>query len=294
MKHIEHTGLHRFPFQMIYKQAAKNDYEVFHCHQGLEFYCIHEGAGAIIMDGQRVKARKGMFFIYQPFQMHRIRFENDTNYTRSFFLMEPSVLEEYLKPFPQLFSFLRKLRTSSLPVPFLKDIGERHPLIESMYMLHDRLENLQSSSRERLIETYALTAVMILHILEQVTPKGIPAAQGGSRSPTYSEKAMNWIEEHLDEEIRVDSLARALHLTPNYLSSLFQREVGCSLSDYVTARRISTAKRLLIETDLQVKEITEQLGLKNVSYFCQIFKKQTGITPFQFKKHSLKAYRADR
>ena len=89
---------------------------------------------------------------------------------------------------------------------------------------------------------------------------------------------MQEIESHLSDPLNVDDLAEQLHITPQYLTRLFQRFVGSSVRSYISVLRIRRAKELLIDG------IAALCGYRDVSYFISVFRQQTGTTPKQFRK----------
>lgn len=73
-------------------------------------------------------------------------------------------------------------------------------------------------------------------------------------------------------------------MSPDYLTKLFRRENGMSLSEYIIQKRISLAKKLLVTTSLSVVEISQRTGFSYSSYFVRIFKKKTELTPQQYRE----------
>lgn len=97
------------------------------------------------------------------------------------------------------------------------------------------------------------------------------------------------IENQLYGEITLDQLSAICHLSPNYLSSLFKREVGMSLSEYIQQQKIEEAKKLLTFTNYPILDIGSLLNFTDQSYFIKVFKKFTSITPKQYRnKYSRK------
>lgn len=84
----------------------------------------------------------------------------------------------------------------------------------------------------------------------------------------------------------VTSLASQLHLSPRYLSDLLKQETGKTAIELIHIYLINEAKNRLRNDDQRVSEIAYQLGFEDLSYFSRLFKKETGVTPNQFKKHS--------
>ena len=108
-------------------------------------------------------------------------------------------------------------------------------------------------------------------------------SRNDSQSISFS-TILEYIDAHFAEDISVSSVAAVFDLSANYLSTLFKKESGIRFTDYVTMRRVTEAKRLLRETNLQVKEIAERTGYYTASHFIRIFVKSEGVTPLEYRK----------
>ncbi|MNY58324.1 Multiple antibiotic resistance protein MarA [compost metagenome] len=73
-------------------------------------------------------------------------------------------------------------------------------------------------------------------------------------------------------------------MSRTYVSRIFRRETGSSITNYLTARRIKEACSLLMSSGLPIQHIAERIGLPNPSYFIRLFKKEVGVTPFQYRR----------
>lgn len=93
---------------------------------------------------------------------------------------------------------------------------------------------------------------------------------------------INYIYSHLHMRITLDALASELSLSPGYLSRLFKKEMGMSVSEYISVQKIETAKNMLRYSDYSPSFIASILGYPSQSYFTQCFKKATGVTPKRF------------
>ncbi|MBT2700948.1 response regulator [Bacillus sp. ISL-40] len=97
----------------------------------------------------------------------------------------------------------------------------------------------------------------------------------------------NYINHHLGEQrLTRDEIANYVYLNPDYLTRLFKKQTGLSISDYLQQKRIEYAKKLLIETNLPVSEVALSAGYSNFSYFSTIFKKSTQLNPMEYRKKS--------
>ncbi len=99
-----------------------------------------------------------------------------------------------------------------------------------------------------------------------------------------SDTVKKYIDEHLSEKISRTEIAELVSLSENYLSRFFHKENGCSITDYIMQKRLSVAKKLLLQTKLPVSVIGEQVGYETTTYFIRIFKRETGMTPKDYRK----------
>ena len=92
-------------------------------------------------------------------------------------------------------------------------------------------------------------------------------------------RAVYYIKLHYVEDLALTDVARYANVNPNYLSGAFQKEMGVSLREYITAERMEAAKVLLEEGRLRIADVAEAVGIHVVMFFSRIFKKTPGITP---------------
>ena len=91
-------------------------------------------------------------------------------------------------------------------------------------------------------------------------------------------------ENYSDTELSLNTVARAVNVTPNYLSNLFSQQMGVNFVKYITDLRIEKAKELLLCTSMKNSEISEKVGYADPHYFSSLFKRTTGKTPTGFKE----------
>lgn len=101
---------------------------------------------------------------------------------------------------------------------------------------------------------------------------------------TSVDNIKEYICENLEKDLSRNELAERVFLNPEYLSKLFKKKTGVSLSTYITNEKINVSKGLLIKSDMSVSIIASKVGYSNFSHFSQVFKKQTGLTPVEFRQ----------
>jgi len=109
-------------------------------------------------------------------------------------------------------------------------------------------------------------------------------SEHGRDIPPVLRKAVRYIEEHLDEDLSRDDIAGHVFLNAAYLSRLFKKELGKSLSDYILEARVEKVKPLLEKTNIKISEIALSVGYTNFSHFTRMFKKATGLTPHEYRR----------
>lgn len=93
---------------------------------------------------------------------------------------------------------------------------------------------------------------------------------------------IQYIQEHYSEDLSLNSLAETVEMNPVYLSSLFKQETGTSYVKYLTNIRLQKAMEFL-QQGYRVAEVSEMVGYPNYRYFCDLFKKNVGVTPNEYK-----------
>ena len=97
-----------------------------------------------------------------------------------------------------------------------------------------------------------------------------------------------YIDAHYQENITLDQLAEVCHISKYHLAHAFTEEYGISPINYLISKRISEAEHLLKTTDFSLSLISSTTGFSSSSYFAQIFRKQKGMSPTEFRKLSRK------
>lgn len=97
-------------------------------------------------------------------------------------------------------------------------------------------------------------------------------------------KCIDYIYDHLHEDLSVKVLAEVTGLNANYLSKLFQKEKSMSIKEFITRAKISTAENLLKFSDFSYLDISLAMGFSSQSAFISVFKKLNGITPKQYRE----------
>lgn len=146
-------------------------------------------------------------------------------------------------------------------------------------------------------EAYSLSDFYIQKVDKAVSPDEIDALHN-EMAMDYTKKmnrlkaafhysrpvitCINYIYSNLHTKITLTELSNQVNLSPSYLSKLFKKETGLSLSSYISHQKIETAKNMLLYSSYSPSQIAQILDFPSQSYFTEVFRKATGTTPKQF------------
>lgn len=104
-----------------------------------------------------------------------------------------------------------------------------------------------------------------------------------SKDPVLCTKA--FIKQHLADELDMDAVSRNVHLNPDYLTRLFRKATGESVSKYIVKQRVEKAQQLLKTTNQPISEVAFQVGYYNYTSFNRIFTKSIGVSPQAYRQN---------
>ena len=93
-----------------------------------------------------------------------------------------------------------------------------------------------------------------------------------------------YIDDNIQKPISLEEASEYAHINKSYLSQLFKQKTGYTFSTYVNYRKLNRARKLLLQTEKNIAEISQECGYRNVSYFSTVFTKTVGISPGSFRK----------
>ena len=95
---------------------------------------------------------------------------------------------------------------------------------------------------------------------------------------------IDYIDQHLEEELSLATIAAHFHKNASGLSAQFCKETGCCLTDYIHRARIQASLPMFLRTNLSVAEIAAHVWIYNSRYFTRLFREQIGMTPSEYRK----------
>ncbi|UCG32634.1 MAG: helix-turn-helix transcriptional regulator [Phycisphaerales bacterium] len=118
------------------------------------------------------------------------------------------------------------------------------------------------------------------------SPSEGPAALGPYPAHPQIGRAVEYISRHAtDPDLSVFHVAEALDMNATYLGHLFAEQMGATIRRYIVRCRIARAKKMLAETNWQVKRVALESGYRNADWFSQVFRAETGMAPRAYRQH---------
>ncbi|PWG81467.1 helix-turn-helix domain-containing protein [Pararcticibacter amylolyticus] len=251
-----------------------------HRHSFYHVVLFTEGGGFQFIDFERFEVKPWQIYFMIPGQVHGWNFDKPADgyvvnfsatYFQSFLLKT-----DYLRKF-SFFGGLANESVLDIPDESRKEIRD---------LFEELLKAVTSDSRFRDDYTRILLLKAFILISDLVPEKD--SAYVSSYNYTLLKNFQQLIEDNYTVLRLPREYAELLYITPNHLNALCNDLLGIPAGEVIRNRVILEAKRLLVNLDLPVTEISYQLNFKDNSYFSRFFKKYTGETPEEFRKNTFK------
>lgn len=226
---------------------------------------IPTGRGIFETKSNRWEVNPGDLMVLAPGEWH--------NYKPS----ETTGWEEYWIGIRGEFFSNRMLR-DLLPnkTSYVKHMGYQEELI----FLFNQSLNLVKQNSSGFRKILAGIVVQLVAYVASYETKKVETREEGLANQT-----INYIRQNLTQEIDFKKLASEHHLSYNRFRTIFKNETGVSLQQYLIHERLKNAKRLIINTDLCLKEIAIKTGFNSLFYFSKVFKNKMGYSPGQSRRN---------
>lgn len=237
-----------------------------HIHDGYALGVIEQGALAFTYRGERMIASTGTVNLVIPGEAHDGQAATPAGWSYRMFYLAPDLLE---KVAAELFGQARR--------PFFSAGVIHDPCLASQITaVHRLLEHKDSMKLEQEAHVFNLLATFIARHSEQRTELGC------DRHEEQAVKiAREYIEAHYAENISLQDLAQACHLSSFYLIRVFRRRFGVPPHVFLKQVRIRRAKECLAKGCLPIV-VAQEAGFVDQSHFSRQFKQITGLTPGQY------------
>lgn len=237
-----------------------------------ELELFHNDEGVSFVNGCRYPCRRGMLLCAKPGQVRHSEFPVRCSFIRVTAGKDPDI-DRILFAAPDCF--------------YIEDENK----IEELMGLFAKLGALSIGTAARTWDTPHVNAKfceLLYRVMRLWQERGERAA--GTHVSRLTREAYEYINEHFSEDCSLAVLAEALHISPNYLHTVFRQETGQTPFAYVLSRRVEKAKKLLMAGEKSMLEIAMETGFSSQSHFNKIFKKETGQTPVSYRRELAESY----
>jgi AraC-like DNA-binding protein/mannose-6-phosphate isomerase-like protein (cupin superfamily) len=280
---IGQDGRHQLSFDNFHI-PPRTAYTKRHCPHYLEISYIKSGRGVYLVEDREYSIETGDMFIFSNMDHHVIRDIYDEE--------EFVIMVIHFEPW-----FIAKNEGDSFDMNCLRIFFDRSVnfqnkldnsksatggIIKLMFDIEEELSGqmagFENMVKAKLMEM--LTFLMRYYEYDTTTYK----CEFVKSEIRDMDTVMRYINEHLQEEIRLEALAGIAYMNPSYFSTLFKKCNGISITEYIMRKRIYRAVELLKTTGKSVSQIAELCGFRNIANFYKAFRKVTGKIPKEFRR----------
>ncbi|MCL6457495.1 MAG: AraC family transcriptional regulator [Gorillibacterium sp.] len=260
---------------------------LLHSHNGYEFYLCLQGSGSYIVGDRLYPLHPGTLTVISPHVIHRPYVSPNHELHR----YVVSIDESYLEPIQVA------CRSSELSLGKLltdADCGsshffltvQQHSQLEVLFAeLEHALHTRRVSNELTVLKNITDLFILILRLRED--PDSMTAVK--SENEQIIAGVLSYLIEHYQETFYIDDLLPLFPVSRSRLFQLFREITGNTIKQFLTEYRLNIAKQMLLQTDLPVTEVASTNGFGDMSHFFHVFKKETGLTPKQYRKQGEKA-----
>ena len=197
----------------------------------------------------------------------------------------------YRVAYSKLSILLDKVKSSSyLSVGYVKNLFNE--ILRAYYhageeLLEDGDKAKYSELMEKIFvgnsENIYIIEEQILTLISEFTKK-TELNIGIRRYSETTTKILSYINDNYKSQAIVSELSNKLFFSRNYISALFKKDTGTTISRYITEVRLCKAKQLLLGTSLSISEIALDTGYCDISHFSRVFKEEYGDSPLEYRK----------
>lgn len=259
------------PFEIVYTEKPVSHH--YHTHVYYELLYVLEGEVKMSIHQTDYTVSAGSLVFLNQFDAHGTRLMQEP-YKRYYLLIPPT----QLKAFHNDVLLMSVFRLHGHNFPYVLPTGAEKPRFDAYFsMLRDTAQRGGAYMDERVEALMTL----ILTDAQALRPDMFIPANELSFLPIQD--ILDELDRNFAEKFSLNDLAQRLHVSSGCLYTHFRQHVGMSPMQYITLRRLTHAKVLLLKTELSVMEISMLCGYADVSNFVRRFRRQYNLTPLQFR-----------
>ncbi|SEM14240.1 AraC-type DNA-binding protein [Paenibacillus sp. cl141a] len=267
------------PFDLTYYNDQPLSGGQFHSHAFYEIYYFHEGRCTYLIGDSVFTLKPGDLLLMNGLTLHCPNVEPDSRYVRSILHFDPAWICKGLSETAKsiLLDPFETLRNHRMTLT-----GENREEFEGM--LAD-IHRLSSSTAGFGQERMTLRIQEMMYVIADWCQAAVQDHDSISEKERHVQHVVSFVEENYMLDLTLEGIARDMHITKHYLSSLFKEVTGTTVFKYVYHRRINQAKIMLrFHPHLSITEISQASGFKHLAHFSRMFKAMVGTTPEHYRR----------
>ena len=264
------------PFVDSHQDVSYSNTQVnLHSHNFYELlYCCSTCGAEYLVGTERYRVQKGDIILVPPGLSHRplLPEQMPIPYKRVVLWISPEFISGLRQRFPEIFSAVQANRV------LLRTSGTRWEFLDDLF--HSGLQAAEAGGAESQMLLVGTTITLLAQIHRAFLDRSTHAMQ--AEKPDLLDSLLAHIESNLSQRITLASAAHRFYVSESTISQTFRKRLGVSFYQYVTQRRLITAKNL-IEDGLPLETIAVQTGFSDYSGFYRAFRQEYGISPRQYR-----------
>lgn len=268
------------PFEFHYRNEDELTSGVFHSHAFYEIYYFHEGKCTYLIGDKIYILKPGDLLLMNGLTLHCPYVEPDVRYIRTITHFDQGFVNRWLQPEASaaLLSPFEELQNYRLSLH-----GPERLEYEKMMIDLDRLTAAGATQERRMLRLLD----MMCFIADRCR-NAVHHRDSFPEKERHVQQVITFVELNYMNDLTLEEIAQAVHLTKQYLSALFKEVTGTTVFRYVYSRRINQAKILLwLNPNLSVTETCYAVGFKHLAHFSRMFKEMVGSTPEHYRHSRL-------
>lgn len=225
------------------------------------FEYIYSGKGTLVIDGQRLEPQAGDVYLLKRGIEHCYWSDEEEPWTKIWICFNGTLAEAMFSAYLGRDVYL--IRNCDIS-------GQMERLLDEIGIYRGEYEQMTDRA-----------AVAVLDILQTLKRKG------RSQTRTLPEQMKEWLDLHVEENIKLEQLCEDLHYSRNHLINQFRNRYGVTPYQYLKEQKIESAKQYLLYSGMSIQEIADRLSYSDENYFHSCFKEATGVTPGNFRRYGL-------
>ena len=257
-----------------------------HWHYFAEMLYIIDGNALITCDDRNYVVKEGELIILPPSSVHSITHSGRGLKTFAGIKFDTAGFQDTLTYTPSVANILSFARSENMKMHFGRQEAESFCCKEIFDACVNEFDEYRYG-RETVLRSnvYRLFFAIVRHWIDE----GLDINNCPINPVDHYgiENIAEYIDEHLEENIRVSEIAGKCNMSYSGFASKFHALYGMTCKEYIEKMRIFKAEEYLLFTDNDLTFISEKTGFADTSHFIRTFKKHRGITPKQFRKQSI-------